>query len=143
MLTPLPRTAPAGSQAAVARSRRRLPGALAVGGAGALMPGAADRVKPAAAVVGTPVPGGGLAERGICYDTGTDYVPGSGFLSIQTWDPERVAREMAVLHGGLHCNAVAVFGSDPGRLREGAEIALREGLRVWVQPRPIDSDTAT
>lgn len=123
-------------------SRRRLIGAFAAGASGALLSGLPGRAKLAQAEVATPLPAGGLAERGLCYDTGTDYVPGSGYLSIQTWDPERVTREMAVLRRELHCNAVTVFGSDLGRLRDGAEIALQEGLRVWVQPRPIDGDAA-
>lgn len=143
MLNPVPRTSPASGAAEVAWSRRKLLGALAAGGSGALLPGAEGRVNPAAAATATPVAAGGLTERGICYDTGTDYVPGSGYLSIQTWDPERVAREVAVLHGDLHCNAVTVFGSEPSRLREGAEIAIKEGLRVWLQPRPIGADAAT
>ena len=123
MTNPVPRT-PAASEAALAAwSRRRLLGALAAGSTGALLTRFPGRANAAAA-------------------TGTEYVPGSGRLSVQTWDPERVAREMAVLHEDLHCNAVTMFGSEPGRLREGAEIALREGLRVWLQPRPIDADAA-
>ena len=144
MPNPLPPTPAAGNSAAGAWSRRRLFSALAAGSTGALLPGVPGRVSPAAATDATPAPAlGSLAERGICYDTGTEYVPGSGQFSLQTWDPERVARELAVLHDDLHCNAVAVFGSDPGRLRQGAEIALRAGLRVWLQPRPIDVDAAT
>lgn len=85
--------------------------AVALGAAGALLPGVPGRVNLAAAAGATPVPDG-LPERGICYDTGTEYLPGSGILTIQNWDPERVAREIAVLHGDLHCNAVAIFGSD-------------------------------
>jgi hypothetical protein len=50
---------------------------------------------------------------------------------------------MVTIHDDLSCNAVALFGSDLERLREGAEIALREGLRVWIQPRPIDGDAST
>lgn len=140
MPTPILRTPPYGS--AAMWSRRRVLGALAASAAGAALPVGAGRATPAAVTTATPVAAGGLAERGICYDTGMEYVPGSGHLSLETWDPERVAREMAVLHGDLHANAVAVFGSEPDRLREGAEIALREGLRVWIQPRPIEADAA-
>ncbi|MCA9881056.1 MAG: hypothetical protein KC442_24825, partial [Thermomicrobiales bacterium] len=143
MPTLMPRTPAATGVAAAARSRRRLLGSLAVGVSCGLLPDLPMTFNPAAAATAMPIPEGSLVERGICYDTGTAYVPGAGSLSLQVWDPERVAREMAVLHNDLHCNAVAVFGSKPDRLREGAEIALREGLRVWLQPRPIDADAAT
>ncbi len=141
MSAPKPQKPPAHPAASTAWSRRRMLSALVCGAAGALLPSVPERATPAAAVA-TPAAAGSLAERGICYDTGTDYLPGSGILTIETWDVPRVTSEIAVLHRDLHCNAVTIFGSDPDRLREAAEIALAEGMRVWIQPRPIDADAA-
>ena len=141
MSAPKPQKPPAHPAASTAWSRRRMLSALVYGAAGALLPSVPERATPAAAVA-TPAAAGSLAERGICYDTGTDYLPGSGILTIETWDVPRVTSEIAVLHRDLHCNAVTIFGSDPDRLREAAEIALAEGMRVWIQPRPIDADAA-
>jgi len=73
--------------------------------------------------------------RGINYDTG--FLPGPD-LSRKTFDPETVRREMAVIAGELHCDAVRVSGRDPERLTVAAQAAAAAGLEVWFAPFPVD-----
>jgi hypothetical protein len=81
---------------------------------------------------------GTLALRGICYDTGTRYI--GGVSSREPWHLDDVDRDMAAIASELHCNSVAVFGSDLDRLVAAAGIAQRHGLAVSLQLRPIDTD---
>lgn len=77
-----------------------------------------------------------LPVRGINYDTGVNYEPGK--LSREFWHPAAVKRDMKVVAAELGCNAVTVLGTEHARLREAAELALAEGLEVWLQPRLIE-----
>ena len=79
----------------------------------------------------------GLAVRGINYDTGTNYA--AGWLSRPDWSESVMQRDLATIRDDLHCTAVTVFGSDPGRLSRCAEVASESGLDVWVQPRLLDA----
>lgn len=76
-----------------------------------------------------------MRARGINYDTG--FLPGPD-LSRKTFDPETVRREMAVIAGELHCDAVRVSGRDPERLTVAAQAAAAAGLEVWFAPFPVD-----
>jgi hypothetical protein len=69
-----------------------------------------------------------LVDKGINYDTGTNYVVGS--LSRPTLPADTVRRDMTVLRDDLHCNSVNVFGTDIGRLVDTAVAALNAGLHV-------------
>jgi membrane protease YdiL (CAAX protease family) len=80
---------------------------------------------------------GGLAQRGVLYDVGSSYGPGQS--SRRDWHPEAVRRELQVIREELHCTAVVIFGRDPRRLEQAAEMALKCGLWVWLQPRTVDS----
>jgi hypothetical protein len=73
--------------------------------------------------------------RGINYDTG--FYPG-GQCSRPFFDPDQVAREMRVIAGDLHCNAVRISGGDPVRLSVAARLAAAAGLEVWFAPFPCD-----
>lgn len=77
-----------------------------------------------------------LPVRGINYDTGVNYEAGK--LSREFWHPQAVARDMKVIATELGCTTVAVLGTDHERLREAAELALAEGMDVWLQPRLIE-----
>lgn len=77
-----------------------------------------------------------LTHRGINYDTGLNYVPGT--LSRTVWDPIAAERDFQCIAGDLACNAVSIFGSDLTRLESAAKIAAGTGLEVWLQPRLID-----
>jgi hypothetical protein len=75
--------------------------------------------------------------RGINYDTGVTYGPDGA--SRATWDVPSVARDLRVIAEELHCEAVTVMGTDLGRLRDAAGMAVEQGLEVWLQPRLIDA----
>jgi hypothetical protein len=80
----------------------------------------------------------GLVHKGINYDVGTNYEPGT--LSREVWNDAMVQREISVIRDELHCNAINVFGTDIERLVACSTAALEHGLHVWVQPRLVDSD---
>jgi hypothetical protein len=79
----------------------------------------------------------GLAHRGINYDVGTNYEPGT--LSRAVLHETVMRREIRIIRDELHCNAINVFGTDVERLVSCATIALEHDLHVWVQPRLINS----
>jgi hypothetical protein len=76
-----------------------------------------------------------LSIRGINYDTGTNYANG---LSRPIWHGPSVQRDMKVIAAELHCNAIAIFGTDIDRVAEAAKYAANEGLQIWLQPRLIE-----
>ena len=78
-----------------------------------------------------------MRARGINYDTGS--FPGSQ-LTRKTFDSETVRREMEVIAGELHCDAVRISGREPERLSVAARHAADAGLEVWFSPFPIDLD---
>jgi hypothetical protein len=80
---------------------------------------------------------GGLAYKGINYDTGTNYVGGS--LSRATLPTAMVRRDLTAIRDELHCTSVNVFGTDIGRLADTAATALDAGLHVWLQPRLVEA----
>jgi hypothetical protein len=69
--------------------------------------------------------------KGITYDTG--FI-NAGVSTREPFDPEVVGREMRVVRGDLHCNAVRVTGGDPDRLEVAATHAAEAGLEVWFSP---------
>ncbi len=81
-----------------------------------------------------------LEIKGVNYDVGTAYVP--GHLSRPRWNEEEVREDIRVIAEELHCNAVTVFGSEAGRLAVAARHAAEQGLRVWLQPRLVESGPA-
>lgn len=88
----------------------------------------------------TPVAGSaGLAVKGITYDTGTRYTEWN-VLSRPIWDTKTVKRDLNAIRETLHGTAVTLFGTDVDRLVQGAEMALEQGLAVWLQPRLFDVD---
>jgi hypothetical protein len=76
-----------------------------------------------------------MRARGINYDTGT--FPGNQ-LTRKTFAPETVQRDMAVIAGDLHCDAVRVSGREADRLSVAARHAADAGLEVWFAPFPVD-----
>jgi hypothetical protein len=81
--------------------------------------------------------GSDMRARGINYDTGT--FPGNS-LTRKTFDSQAVRREMAVIAGDLHCDAVRISGREPERLSVAAGHAADAGLEVWFSPFPVDLD---
>jgi hypothetical protein len=73
------------------------------------------------------------------YDTG--YIR-NGANSRERFDPQVVRRELAIIRGDLHCNAVQLIGGDPGRLELAAGFAAELGLEVWFSPYPLELSPA-
>ncbi|PRY39700.1 hypothetical protein [Umezawaea tangerina] len=80
-----------------------------------------------------------MRAKGIAYDTG--FVV-DGRISVETFDPDVVRRELTIIRDDLHCNAVHVVGGDPERLELAARCAADLGLEVWFSPYPIDLEPA-
>ncbi|HET6856914.1 MAG TPA: hypothetical protein VFH94_07450 [Streptomyces sp.] len=76
-----------------------------------------------------------MRARGINYDTG--FLP-EAQRSRKALPRDVVERDMAVIAGELHCDAVRVSGGDPARLSVAAEVAAAAGLEVWFAPFPVD-----
>ncbi|BDM73033.1 hypothetical protein HEK616_65200 [Streptomyces nigrescens] len=76
-----------------------------------------------------------MRARGINYDTG--FLPGED-LSRKSFAEEAVRKDMAVIAGELHCDAVRISGGDPERLSVAARCAAEAGLEVWFAPFPVD-----
>jgi hypothetical protein len=74
--------------------------------------------------------------RGVNYDVGIDF--DRGYVSRPDFDRQIARRELKIIRDDLHCNAVRVSGTDVGRLLTAAELALEEGLDVWMSPHLHD-----
>jgi hypothetical protein len=73
--------------------------------------------------------------KGICYDTG---FLNRGVSTHEPFDPEVVGRELRIIAGDLHCNAVRITGGDLERLKVTAGHAAAAGLEVWISPFTTD-----
>jgi len=71
-----------------------------------------------------------MHRKGVNYDVGR--VMGGNWRP--DYDPVLVQRELAIVQGDLHCNAVKICGRDIRRLVLAAECALDLGLEVWLSP---------
>jgi hypothetical protein len=76
-----------------------------------------------------------MNRKGICYDVGR-VMMGSNWRP--KFDPEIVRRELEIIKGDLHCNAVRICGLDIDRLVTASEVALSQGLEVWFSPEMWD-----
>ncbi|WP_405840524.1 hypothetical protein OG528_21380 [Streptomyces platensis] len=76
-----------------------------------------------------------MRARGINHDTG--FLPGDD-LSRKTFTAEAARRDLAVIAGELHCDAVRISGGDPERLGIATQCAADAGLEVWFAPFPVD-----
>lgn len=79
-----------------------------------------------------------MRAKGIAYDTGFVH---NGEISRESFDPDLVKRELAIIRDDLRCNAVHLVGGDPERLELAARRAAELGLEVWFSPYPLDLTT--
>lgn len=79
-----------------------------------------------------------MRAKGMTYDTG---IAATGKISRQSFDPDVVRRELAIIRHDLHCTAVQIIGGDPDRLEMAATYAAELGLEVWFSPYPLDLTT--
>lgn len=75
--------------------------------------------------------------RGVNYDVGIEF--SREYMSRPDFDRDVVARELGIVRDDLHCDAVRISGTDPGRLAEAAAIAVDLGLQVWISPHLHDA----
>ncbi len=68
--------------------------------------------------------------KGVSYDVGRVM----GINWRPNFDPKVVHRELEIIKNDLHCNAVRICGLDINRLTVASEIALEQGLEVWLSP---------
>ncbi|GAA3447694.1 hypothetical protein [Planomonospora venezuelensis] len=73
--------------------------------------------------------------KGIVYDTGIVI---GGDNTRDVFDLDAVRHELHVIRRDLHCTAVRIIGSDPGRLEAAAREAAGAGLEVWFSPFTCD-----
>ena len=50
------------------------------------------------------------------------------------FDTKTVTREIDIIKNDLHCNAIRITGLDIKRLTIATELALKQGLIVWLLP---------
>ena len=75
--------------------------------------------------------------RGVNYDVGRVL---DGMNWRPAFDPAETRRELEIIAGDLHCNAVKVCGEDIDRVMAVAADALGLGLDVWLSPELWDRD---
>jgi hypothetical protein len=74
-----------------------------------------------------------LRQRGVVYDVGRAMGP----LPVSWrpgYSPALMRRELDIIQGDLHANAVRLGGRDPRRVLEAAGYAASAGLDVWLGP---------
>src|SRR5262245_45404911 len=78
-----------------------------------------------------------MNRKGINYDIGT--ISHEGARSREDLDPATVKREMEIIKNDLHCNAIRISGHDIDRLTRAGELALQQGLEVWLSPSFVEA----
>ena len=77
-----------------------------------------------------------MNRKGVTYDVGAVYAYGG--RSRPVFSPQVARRELEIIQGDLHCNAVKIGGHDLERLTAAAQFALELGLEVWLSPGLFD-----
>ncbi|HYB78746.1 MAG TPA: abortive infection protein [Thermoplasmata archaeon] len=72
-----------------------------------------------------------MHRKGVSYDVG--IVMGMNWRPV--FNHHVVRRELEIIRHDLHCNAVRIVGRSLKRLRSATELALAQGLEVWVSPQ--------
>jgi hypothetical protein len=78
-----------------------------------------------------------MRSYGVGYDTGIVLADRT---TRTAFGEEAVRRELGVIRGDLHADAVRVYGNHRDRLAAAGRLALEAGLEVWLAPFPVDLD---
>lgn len=78
-----------------------------------------------------------MRRHGINYDTGLLI---DGRCTRPSIDGDVVRRELQIIAGDLHADAVRVSGDDPERVQVAGGHARDAGLELWFSPFPYDLD---
>jgi hypothetical protein len=78
-----------------------------------------------------------MNRKGVCYDAGR-VLDGRDWRPL--FDRREVRRELEIIAGDLHCNAVKIHARDVSRLTWTAGQALELGLEAWLGPDLWDED---
>jgi hypothetical protein len=78
-----------------------------------------------------------MNRKGVCYDVGR-VLDGRNWRPV--FDRREVRRELEIIAGDLHCNAVKIHARDVSRLTWTAGQALELGLEAWLGPDLWDED---
>lgn len=82
-----------------------------------------------------------MKRKGVNYDVGIETGDFSRPTSSRPmFDTEIISREITIIKNDLNCNSIRISGTDPDRLMTAAEIALTQGLEVWLSPHLHDKD---
>jgi hypothetical protein len=76
-----------------------------------------------------------MKRMGVCYDLGR-VMWGQNWRPV--FDPVEVHRELTIIKGDLHCNAVRICGEDLDRVMLAGRDALDLGLEAWLSPELWD-----
>ncbi|QQK80827.1 abortive phage infection protein [Salicibibacter cibi] len=78
-----------------------------------------------------------LMQKGVNYDTGTNFSPDS---LTREWLERLMEQEIRAIRDQLHCTSIQIYGTDVDRLIACAKTALENGLHVWLQPRLVEGN---
>lgn len=73
--------------------------------------------------------------KGVCYDVGRVL---EGSLQRPAFNAKVIQREVEIIQKDLHCNAIRIQGLNIRQLVAAAEIALKQGLEVWLSPEMFE-----
>lgn len=77
-----------------------------------------------------------MKSKGINYDIGTEYT--YGILTRTGLTSELIKSDMYEIKNVLYCNSIRIYGKESIDLILAADIALENGLNVWLSPRLIN-----
>jgi len=77
--------------------------------------------------------------KGVTYDIGIEYAP--GILTRTGLTSDLLVYDISEIKNNLNCNSIRIYGNDDELLILASELALQNGLHVWLSPRYVNADT--
>ena len=77
--------------------------------------------------------------KGVTYDIGIEYAP--GILTRTGLTSDLLVYDISEIKNNLNCNSIRIYGNDDELLILASELALQNGLNVWLSPRYVNADT--